>query len=105
VENLKIFSLFYLAHLLRTLNDRLKILKQIDRQSDFEELQAFEKISKMYGRLVIFTEAICRLLKYHTTAIIIYLLILTSAKVKKLFFSSNLINNFNHFRSFGCTPA
>jgi hypothetical protein len=48
VENLKIFSLIYLAHLLRSLNDRLKLLKRIDRQSDFEVQQAFKKISKMY---------------------------------------------------------
>jgi hypothetical protein len=82
VENLKIFSLFYLANLLRSLNDRLKLLKRIDRQSDFEVQQAFENIFKTYGKLVKFAERICKLLKYHTTAIIIYSLMLTTAKVK-----------------------
>jgi hypothetical protein len=81
VENLKIFSIFYLAHLLRTLNDRFKILKRIDRQSDFEVQQAFEGISKMYGRLVILAEEICRVLKYHTTAILMYSLTVTTTKV------------------------
>jgi hypothetical protein len=89
VENLKIFSLFYLAHLLRTLNDRLKILKQIEHQSDFEDTQAFEKIPKMYGRLVILAEGICKLLKYHTTAILMYSLVVTTTKVLLMKYRQN----------------
>lgn len=80
-ENLKFLSLFYLAHLLRTLNVRLQILKRIEPQSDYEVLQAFEKVSKMYGKLLMFAERMCKLLKYHTTCIFAYSLIVTSAKV------------------------
>jgi hypothetical protein len=80
-ENLKIFSFFYLAQLLRTLNDRLELLKRIDRKSVFEVLLAFEEISKMYEKLLVFAERICKVLKYYTTALVIYALILTSAKV------------------------
>jgi hypothetical protein len=80
-ENFKFFALFYLAQLLRTLNNRLKVLKKIDRNSGYEVLLAFEKISKIYGKLLEFAERICKLLKYHTTAFVIYALVLTSAKV------------------------
>jgi hypothetical protein len=80
-ENLKFFALFYLAQLLRTLNNRLKLLKRIDRNSGFEVLLAFEEISKMYEKLLVFAERMCKLLKYHSTALVIYALILTSSKV------------------------
>jgi hypothetical protein len=80
-ENLKFFALFYLAQLLRTLNNRLKLLKRIDQQSGYKVLQEFEEISKMYEKLLEFAERICKLLKYHTTALVVYSLILTSTKV------------------------
>jgi hypothetical protein len=80
-ENLKFFALFYLAQLLRTLNERLKFSKRIDRKNDKEALLTFEEISKMYEKLLAFAERMCKLLKYHTTALVIYSFILTSAKV------------------------
>jgi hypothetical protein len=55
-ENLKFFVLFYLA-------------------------QLFLEISKMYEKLLVFAERICKVLKYYTTALVIYALILTTVKV------------------------
>jgi hypothetical protein len=100
LENFKIFSLFYLAHLLRTLNARLKLLKRIDPQSDFDFQQAFEGILKMYGRLLILAERICKVLKYHTTAILIYSLIVTTTKVLINKMSEKLNPNLKPFQMF-----
>jgi hypothetical protein len=75
VENLKIISLFYVSHLLGVLNNNLSRGK---RTGDTESIR---EISEMYERLLIFSENICKVWRFHTTTVLIQILSMTSTEV------------------------
>jgi hypothetical protein len=75
VENLKIIADYHVSHLLGILN------KSLSRKRKTINLESIKEISKMYERLLDFTENISKLLKYRTTMVLTHCLILTSTEV------------------------
>jgi hypothetical protein len=75
VENLKIIAYYHVSHLLGVLN------KSLSRKRGTINIESIREISKMYERLLAFAENISKLLRFHTTMVLIHCLILTSTEV------------------------
>jgi hypothetical protein len=78
VENFKIISLFHVSYLLAILNKSLMFMGRGKKTISFESIR---EISEMYDRLLIFSENICKLLRYRTTMVLINALIMISTEV------------------------
>jgi hypothetical protein len=75
VENFKIIAHYHVSHLLGVLN------KLLSRKRCNINIESIREISKMYERLLIFTENISKLLKFRTATVLISSLIITSTEV------------------------
>jgi hypothetical protein len=78
VENLKIISLFYVSHLLRVLNNNLASLSRGKRTNNTVSIR---EISEMYDRLLIYSENMCKLWRFHMATVLIQILVMTSTEV------------------------